>query len=586
MNSVHSLAASIAIFVTLFVQSSFASSIEQCVQEVCKASTGGGSISTFLNLEKTEHPELDTFYGKYREKIERVRGIREQKVRAAIGFFSNKENVSDSIKSLSDTNLMNLYIEHEPWNLETDFSQGKYIVVADPLINGFPKKEKVIKDIFGRLKLASVLYSAELSVNQLNTSPHEALGLDENQSIETYVLNMLTTAIEQLPEDSRQELNLKLEKYRSRLDALKNVFGEKVYVSLGSIHLEVQILLGRVPFVSDERKIIEDLLVGRISTIVEQKAEEIAILDETFSSSHWESTCRKAYNRSLHYGLSETEKDRIENQMKPEALRRSQEALTSIFGTEMTGRIMEFVNSMNIGGPMSMSQYVDFIEKRMDYYLTDELEADETSKLLDNYNLINSLSKNKDDAMVTICNSWIFEPLRDSVSGNSVILSSYSAKHYHVGLSISIHEMGHAASVGLDLLKRRGVDIDPFEEIRSCISENYNDYDRAPIYEHSRFEGDKLWTEEDWADSFAGYAMRGLNVIDNCGFLGAMPERDFATMSQRSSDTHSPTFYRILNINAHLGKEQPKQCERPLETDYQGTTFKDCISKHSKGGTK
>ncbi len=55
-------------------------------------------------------------------------------------------------------------------------------------------------------------------------------------------------------------------------------------------------------------------------------------------------------------------------------------------------------------------------------------------------------------------------------------------------------------------------------------------------------------------------------------FLGGTPQLDFVSIEDRSEDSHSPTFYRILNIDVHLGNQQPNMCRN------QRPNFKDCIS--------
>ncbi len=568
-----------AFFVTLFSGVASASSIQQCVAQACSTSSHNVSIGEFLNREKSVHSKLEEFYSKYRADIHKIRQQRKRAVKSAIDFLGETDQVSDSIRSLSNLDLMKLLVENSPWNTETDYVGGKYIVVAEPLV-GDPDKGKVIKAIFNRLKTISSLYNAQLKVDQLNTEPRTALGIGENIDFAQYITDYLKVQIQSLPAASRTKYQSRFEEGLGQLEKFKAQYGEKVYIYLGDLDLEIQVLLGKMNFLKGERATIEQILIDMIPGVINSRSNEIANLETIYSASQWDKVCRAAYNRSLHYGLTQAEKDRIELQMKPEAIRRSEQSLVKIFGAEMTGKIIGFVNTMQIGGPLSFPEYVSRAEENIKHHLEDSAKANRT--MLEMYDLVNSLGGDEDGAIGSLCNGWIFEPLRDSVSGNNVILSSFSAKNYEVGLSIAIHEMAHAASVALDLLKRRGVDITPFEEIRACISENYKDSDRPAVYDQSDFIADKLWTEEDWADAFAGFSMPDLQTNAKCGFQGALPEHDYATMSERSEDTHSPTFYRILNVHAHLGNQTPNQCKAPLAEDYNNMKFEDCITKFTQ----
>lgn len=567
----------LTIFVTSTATPAQANTIQQCMAEVCKGNSPDVSIGDFLALQKKTHPDLEGFYNRYKSRLEEIRIARAKQVRESVRVLGETQKVTDSIRKMSDVALMSLFVELKPWNLRMDRANGEYIVVPEPLTSDIQQGE-IIKQIFSRLQSASPLYAAQLKVDKLNADPGAALGLSGSQKISTFVINAIKKRIDQLPREGRPEYTQRLNQYLSRLSSFKDQYGDKVYVWLGSLDLEVQVKLGRIPFVDNERSVVEKIMIDAIPGVIESRREYIAKVDQIYSSATWEKTCRSAYNRALHYGLTQAEKDRFEKQMKPEALRRAQMTLQRLFGTDLTSEIMGYVLTLNIGGPMSMPEYVQYIEQNMQIAIDEGKKTD--LSLLERYELVNSLGNERDGIIENLCNAWIFEPVRDSVSGNNVILSTYSAKNYAVGLSISIHEMGHAVSLALDLLKRRGVSITPYEDVRACISENYATSDRKPVYAQSHFNADKLWSEEDWADSFAGHAMQDLRVNDMCGFLGAFPQYDFVTMAERSGDPHSPTFYRVLNIDAHLGNTQPNQCKQPLQNQFQGVVFKDCITPY------
>lgn len=552
-----------------------ADTIQQCVAEVCRGTSPAVSVGAFLTLEKTVHPKVDELFSRYQAQLDQIRVAREKQVRESLKVLSETQKVTDLIRRMSDQELISLFVERKPWNLGTDRINGEYAVVAVPLTSNTQDGE-IIKQIFARLQAVSPLYAAQLKVDQINAEPRAALQIPENQKIDSYVLGVIRTRIAQLPLADRPSYTQKLNLYLSRLANFKNQYGDKVYLWFGSLDLELQVKLGRVPFVAGERAVIEKIMIDEIPGIIQNRKDGIAKIDQIYSKASWDKTCRASYNRALHYGLTQTEKDRLENQMKPEALRRSEATVRGLFGKEMSDEIMGYVRTLRIGGPMSLPEYIAYIEQNMGLALEEAQKSN--LSLLEQYEFVNSLGNGQDVAIESFCNMWIFDPIRDSVQGNNVILSAYSAKNYAVGLSISIHEMGHAVSIALDLLKRRGVSIAPYEEIRACISENYKASDRKPVYDHSHFNADKLWTEEDWADSFSGHSLQDFKVNDMCGLIGAYPQFDYVTLANRSGGPHSPTFYRILNIDAHLGNQQPNQCRMPLQSDFEGTTFKDCIS--------
>jgi hypothetical protein len=552
-----------------------ADTIQQCVAEVCKGASPALSFGAFLALEKEDHPGLEELYRRYRVQVDQIRVARERQTREALRILSDTQKVTGSIRQMSDQELMSLFVERQPWNFGTDRISDQYVVVAKPL-TADQQQSEVIQQIFARLQSVSSLYSAQLKMDQLNAEPRAALQLSESQRIDSFVLDAVKARIGELPVSVQTQHMRKLEQSLSRLDLFKKQYGDKVYLWLGSLDLELQVLLGRVPFAEGERSVVEKVLIDAIVGVIERSQNGFAQIDKIYSSVEWAKTCRSSYNRALHYGLTQAEKDRLEEQMKPEALRRAQATLQGLFGAHLTSEIMTYVRTLKISGPMSMPEYLQYIERNMKTALAEAQRTDLT--LLQHYQLVKDLDNKRDGAIQGFCGTWIFDPTRDSVQANNVLLSTYSAKNYGVGLSISIHEMGHAASIALDLLKRRGVSIAPYEEVRACLSENYITSDRKPIYDYSRFNADKLWTEEDWADSFAGHAMQDMNVNDMCGFVGAIPQVDYVALSDRSGGTHSPTFYRILNIAAHLKNQQPKQCREPLKTQFQGTQFKDCIS--------
>lgn len=572
-------ASCITIFGNFVAVSSSADSIEGCMAEVCRTSTTLASLSAFLGLEKSEHPGLTELYGRFQARIDRIRIAREKQVRESLLLLGNKQATTDSIRRLSDQDLMSLFFERQPWNFKTGSVGGRFVVIADPLMQDQRQREAVIQ-IFSRMQAASPMYAGQLQVLQLNADPKFSLHVPNDQQIESFILDSIKKQIGQMPIANQAELLQELMQMHARVAKFKEQYGDKIYASFGAFELGLKIKLGHVPFLGSERSLVESIMIDDVAHVVETRKVDQAAIDKVYAATTWEKTCRGAYNRALHYGLTQAEKDRVEKQLKPEALRRSIETVKGLFGPSLTSEIVRYVQTLEIGGPMSLPEYINYVEQNL-------IEASNLSNkteltLLEKFNLIKRVGSGKDEALENLCNSFIFDPIRDQVTGKNVILSAYSAKNYYVGLSIAIHEMGHVVSIALDSLKKRGVSIAPFEQIRECISTNYAGVDRKASYDHSQFDADKLWTEEDWADAFSGHSTSDLSVNNMCGFLGVLPENDFVEINKRFNDPHSPTFYRILNINTHLKRNLPNQCQKPLETQFSGTKFKDCISSYSR----
>lgn len=565
----------LTIFGSSFAHSASANSIQQCVTEICNSSFSGINANAFMALENTEHPSLNEYYSRYQKQINQVRLDRENQTRKAIQSLSKTASVTDSIKKMKDKELMTMFVKRNLWNLGKDRIDEKYVVVAVPLTNDV-QQVQTIKTVFARMQLTSPLYVAQLKVSELNVAPRIALEILEDQRVDTFVVNYLKRQIHKLPSKIQAEYLQKLDRNLEIVGELVGRQGEKAFLWLGDFDIEIQIELGQLKLIGNERSIVEKIMIDLVSGVVSRNEKEIAKIDQIYSESTWEKTCRFSFNRALHYGLTQVEKDRAENKLKPEALRRSATSLKRIFGLELAENIEGHVHTMQIYAPMSLAEYIAYVDYSIKIALTDAQKSD--LSLLDQYELVQALGNERDGAIESFCGTWVFEPVRDSVYGNKVFLSSYAAKNYEVGLSIAIHEMGHAVSQALHLFKRRGLSIAPFESIRSCLSENYTTADKKPVYQDQQFTPDKLWTEEDWADAFAGYSMRDLKANGLCGLLGINPQYDYLPLALRGVGPHSPVFYRVMNSHAHLGGIQPNQCPELLQTTYNSTQFKDCIS--------
>lgn len=558
----------LALFVT---GQAHAATMQECEASVCQNAAAGISIKAYMDLENTDHPDLEKLYARYGRKIQEVRVVREKKVRESIRVMSQSENITASIKKLNDRELFALFLEYSPWNVDTGFKDGKLVPIANAL---WPEQQNLVGAIFDRVKLVSPIYLANLKSQYLNVEPREALGLKAGESLSSAVTAILNTEIDTLPAATRNSYKQKLGLGMGKIKQYVSKYGEKVYLALGSFEIEFLGMSGKIKMTAQERPLVEKAMMEAFSTVVQSQAEGIANLDSKFTPATWEKSCRKAYNRALHYGLTQAEADYASKELKAEAIRRSKATLDLLFNPPLTAQLMTYVQSMTVAGPPS---FTDYIKQTEDSFIA-ALEKPSERTLVDHYHEVRGLGGDNDDELENICNSFFYEPIRDQVSGNYVILSSYSAKFQNVGLGITIHEMGHVMSVALDLFKK-SMAIAPYDDIRACISENYAQSGKVALYDFNHFRGDKLWSEEDWADAFAAFSMRDLKTNALCGFAGSLPGRDYSPLAQRDDDPHSPSFYRILNTHAHLGEEAPPVCKEVLKTQYPGEQFKDCISR-------
>ncbi len=226
-------------------------------------------------------------------------------------------------------------------------------------------------------------------------------------------------------------------------------------------------------------------MIEEIPGIIKIRSDEIAQIEQTFSNDSWNKTCQASFNRALHYGLTDYEKGRLEKQLKSEALKLTEATVRGLFAPQVADQVMDYVRSLNFGGPMTLSEFQIFIEQNMRMTLERIQKPTRICSII--LSLCPVFAEIVRACLIFFCNTWIFEPIRDSVQGNSIILSTYSAKNYEIGLSIAIHEMGHAVSMALDLLRQRGSSISPFVEIRSCLSANYLNDNRKPPEDYPRF---------------------------------------------------------------------------------------------------
>lgn len=574
--SVYSFSGCVALFVTISVGGAGASTVQTCVAQACKNSPGVW-LREFLQLENSGHPQLEEFFGQYRSDIHKIRQQRRLAAKSALEFLSDPDHVVRRIRSLSNSDLMKLLIQNPPWNIDTVYAGREIVFVAEPLSSNLGIHwAKVLNSMFSRFQKTSPLFLAHLRATHGYADVRAALNVGLDVDIAKYTKVYLTGQISRLPSGLRRQYLGELSDLLRKIEELGAGLGERIYLSLGNFDLEVQASLGRIDFQEGERKLVEQAFISIFNEVLANRSDGFAKLESIYSPSKWDEACLFAFNRALHYGLTQAERDRVESELRPEAIRRSQNSLAKIFGLEVNSKITEFLATLQFVLPQSLPEYVERVERMIQF----EVENSEktVSSLSDVYDLAIGVHAGNDAAVASICNAEILSPIGDSASGNSVRLSPFSAKNPNFGLFAAIHEIAHSVSDFLRKIKEMGVNISPFEEIRECLSLNYRFSDTEPGLGLRHFSSDKPWTEEDWADAFAAYATSDLDSNTACSFLGALPKNDYTNMEERSYQ-QSPAFYRILNVHSHIGHETPPLCKVPLERDYEALVFRDCISK-------
>jgi len=567
----------VTFFVTFNSSYLYGNTIKKCIEDVCKKAVDVENVSSFLNREKTEHKDFSTTISKYQEQFDSYRLARKEYMAEAIEFFKDKEGLNKSIQSLSEIDLLKLLFELQAWNTEVEIINGEFEMVFVPR-TGISAESDVVKKIIAQLFKISPLYHANLKVIETKLKPFEALDVPENTNLKNHITRLIKKRIEALPEKYKPEYETAVTLFTQRLEAYFKQPESRAYLLLGDFDAEMAILQGKVQLSNENIAVLRSMIIRMFTQTIENHENGIQNFETIYSKDHFNKMCKEAINRSLHYGLSKAEVQTFEIEQN-KVVSQSKDAVHSIFGP-LAVKINEYIDTMSIGGPISIDDYFE----RMQLTMTHSLDRMKTSKrnLIYFKGIISNLGNDSDGIFDTICNSWIYEPLRDSVNPGNIILSAYSAENVSVGIGIIAHEIGHTISMALDILKHEVESIYPFEEIRSCLSENYKNSKKMNVtYDHSKYLADKLWTEEDWADAFTGFVLKGSHINSSCEMAGIRQKHDFATMSERDNDTHSPTFYRILNLNIHLGHSTPKTCEKPLNEKYEGIKFEDCLTKYS-----
>jgi len=541
-----------------------------CVKQICtEGSVGAEPLRSFLDREKTNHPDLEKTMQRYQERLDQVRDLRHQRMKQVMAIVSNPTWLKELLASSTDAALLDLFLTVHPWNEAKAFRNDKMVVIAQPLDPNPGEQPDLIRSLFDRFLALSPLYKIQREYSTLHIDVRKTLGLMATDDLQAALVSKLMVSAANLTPQQRQEFQKRLDRSLNLLKTSARIYGQDAAVFLGELELSNLIKIGRLTLSQTERSLLIQIVYDKFTSRLEEKQQ--VNLDEIYRKNGWDDKCRMAFNRTLHYGLNKQDADNISS-IKSEALRRAMNTSREIFGSKIANQLQKYFQAVDIVGPLSLENYFE----ATDFALSMELEPWNPKDVTSIYSALYDLRKEGDSGLDNFCNSFIYQPLRDMENGGLVILSSYSLRNFTMGLSIATHEMGHAASEGMKTLMASGEDVSEFLSMRQCINKNYISVDRP----FNHLPGDKLWTEEDWADAFSGHSTRDLNAVNTCTFLGAFPQYDYVQLNNRGEDPHSPTFYRILNVSVHAHGKIPNQCSQAVAQEFPGTSFADCLSSH------
>jgi hypothetical protein len=542
-----------------------------CVKQICQeGSAGAEPLRSFLDREKTSHADLEKIMERYDARLNQVRELRHERMKQVIAIASNPTWLKDLLASSSDSALLDLFLTVHPWNEVKAFHNNKMIVVAQPLDPSPGPRNDLIRSLFERFLALSPLYKIQLEYSALHIDVRSALGLNKIDDLQNVLVSRLMVSARNLSSQDRQEFQKRLDRILNLLKTSARIYGKDAAVFLGDLELNNLIKAGELTLSPSERNLVTQIVFDKFTNRLDEKQQ--VNLDDIYQKNVWDKKCRSAFNRTLHYGLNRQDADGI-SKIKSEAIRRATNTSREIFGIKASNQLQKYFQTVEIVGPLSVESYFE----STDLVLKMQLEPWNPKDVTAIYRLLYDLRKDGDSGLESFCNPLIYQPLRDMENKGLVILSSYSLRNFNMGLSIATHEMGHAASEGMKSLMEAGENINEFLGMRQCINKNYVSIDR-PLNIH--LPGDKLWTEEDWADAFSGRSTRDLNAVNTCSFLDAFPQYDYVQLNSRGEDPHSPTFYRILNVSIHAHSKIPNQCTQAVAQEFQGTLFTDCLGSH------
>ncbi len=542
--------------------------VTACVQKTCENSVD--TVFEFIEQSKKPHKDLEKYYTQFENQLDIVRKKSLIKATESVQILKNKSVVQKYVRSLDKYDLIEVFDSMGFYNIEIEYTGRDYKLSAIPLDTRLKLQEKeLIKKIFQESVSHSELYKAYLYSNYLNVPIRESLRVPKDLNLFEFARKKFETEILSLP------LTVQENQRAQVLEVVNQVanLNESDEIKGNALASSNRLALTKVILDEIEIETIRNLVMHEIMESVD-KNEALSELPTIFSTARWKNVCKDAFNKALHYSLTTNEKKQIQETTN-EAYDEARDALFRYFGRVGLEAITQRINSMRVVNPMEFNEFTDYTRKAIVF----ELES--LNKKLDVKSAFDFISQVSNDNYrlspnETLCNGYIFDPARDMVTESNIILSSYSGKNKTIGKFIIIHELAHVISVGFENIEESKEPKKKFLNLRKCISKNYDHLPERSLYDYAH-KKDKMWTEEDWADAFAAFALQGKEK-DNpwCSFTKG--RLDFPqTIVRDDENSHSPAFYRMLNSDAHLLGRISKECQQGLSATYKSQSITNCF---------
>lgn len=530
-----------------------------CIQSLC---TNNGQLnhSQFEELSNTEHSNLETVYLSFEEKI--LFAITEEKknLNQALDLFKSTTRLRDEINKLSSFNLILEMLSINPWEARTDLSGG----IEFEMFGSDEEENKLLKNIILKLFKNSSLFRALIILEISEEKALSSLGITKLSDLQKFLKQYLKEKV------ITDKLNL------INTDDKSPIY----YLTVGAeLEIEHLLLTQSMMLTVDEKNVLKSSILDHTSSVFVVTENIKSQAENVFSVSKWKNQCRSTLNLILHYGLTEEEKALFNNKTHPDALLKSKIALDKIFGATLSSKIHNSISNLKILIPPTKKEHLSLINSILTEASYKQTISQQASLLIDTAEGFSKLG--------IACNPNLIKQTLtgDIKESDQIVASYYTVKHYESGLATFIHEFGHAVSDYLESADLNILDMYPIERIRSCLNTNYINHD-PPESRYPLIPGvDTLWTEEDWADAFSGYALGPSFDSLTCPNVGYVSEAinrtyDYVSIRDRIDDPHSPNAYRVMNFHAHTGADFPKSCKTEVNSDSEALQFKDCISEY------
>ncbi|MBC7385279.1 MAG: hypothetical protein H7301_03830 [Cryobacterium sp.] len=539
--------------------------LSSCVHEICDSQAIPEGAHAFITREKTNHPDLKRFFSRYRDRIESFRIAHLKQFRESMKSLSLDEENHKVVVSFTDKELVRVFTVMNPWNVDRVLNGTSYELNASPTLMLGPDFDAFLKRFFATA-IKSKIYRAHLRQSVLN-EPFQPNNPEINAN-KTWVESVrlgLESRLTALPAEVANSIRQRLKRYSNLAMGFPADWRDRAMLEvLGLADLEISTQEGGFSLSSVDRELLQTAVLQQLRLAVQSKNATLSALASVHSRSAWESTCSAAYNRSLHYAVTEQEL-KTASAAKERAMRLATAAMIDAFGFQTAGELQKYVDMLRVDFPITLETFGAMIET----YLKNGISHSATPlDFIGNYFVVRDFGEKprEDNELSMICNDFIYSPIGDAADRGRITLSSYSTKYPKIGMAIILHETGHAISLAFQEAKKAGKDISSFLNLRSCISETYSaSAPPASLTSAIYFKGDYHWTEEDWGDAFSGFAMEKNGLNSGC-ILSEGETDPGRTTNRTDQDSHSPVYYRTLLIYSQMGKPFSPACESAVRS--------------------